>query len=220
MAEPIPIYLEVGDKRVFACAVEWPGWARSGKTPAAAVAALNQYASRYAAVCAGAKITFPGKPPCEFRTVEEVPGNATTNFGAPGVIPRVDATPLTPTASKKTQGLLQAAWEYFDLVVAKSPATLRKGPRGGGRDRDQMAQHVLNAEAMYMARMIRIKESEPAFDDQSAIEYLRQRVLDAIAAPKSQVAEYKWPPAYAARRIAWHVLDHAWEIEDRSSRPT
>ena len=25
----------------------------------------------------------------------------------------------------------------------------------------------------------------------------------------------KWPPRYAARRIAWHALDHAWEIEDR-----
>ena len=28
--------------------------------------------------------------------------------------------------------------------------------------------------------------------------------------------ETKWPPRYAARRIAWHALDHAWEIEDRS----
>ena len=25
-----------------------------------------------------------------------------------------------------------------------------------------------------------------------------------------------WPVRYAARRIAWHVLDHAWEIEDKS----
>jgi hypothetical protein len=24
------------------------------------------------------------------------------------------------------------------------------------------------------------------------------------------------PPRYAIRRIAWHVLDHAWEIEDKS----
>ena len=27
----------------------------------------------------------------------------------------------------------------------------------------------------------------------------------------------RWPPRYAARRIAWHALDHAWEIEDRST---
>ena len=25
-----------------------------------------------------------------------------------------------------------------------------------------------------------------------------------------------WTQRYAARRIAWHILDHAWEIEDRS----
>jgi hypothetical protein len=29
-----------------------------------------------------------------------------------------------------------------------------------------------------------------------------------------------WPPRYAARRIAWHALDHAWEIEDRSEPGT
>jgi hypothetical protein len=25
----------------------------------------------------------------------------------------------------------------------------------------------------------------------------------------------RWPPRYVVRRAAWHVLDHAWEIEDR-----
>ena len=29
--------------------------------------------------------------------------------------------------------------------------------------------------------------------------------------------DWKWPPRYAARRLAWHVLDHAWEIEDKSA---
>ena len=24
-----------------------------------------------------------------------------------------------------------------------------------------------------------------------------------------------WPPRYAIRRLALHVLDHAWEVEDR-----
>jgi hypothetical protein len=24
-----------------------------------------------------------------------------------------------------------------------------------------------------------------------------------------------WAPRYFARRVAWHMLDHAWEIEDR-----
>ena len=25
-----------------------------------------------------------------------------------------------------------------------------------------------------------------------------------------------WMPAYFLRRAAWHVLDHAWEIQDKS----
>ena len=39
----------------------------------------------------------------------------------------------------------------------------------------------------------------------------------AAAAPPAGPAKAKrWPQRYAARRIGWHVLDHAWEIEDRS----
>ena len=32
----------------------------------------------------------------------------------------------------------------------------------------------------------------------------------------SPLAGRKWPARYAARRIAWHALDHAREMEDRS----
>jgi hypothetical protein len=48
---------------------------------------------------------------------------------------------------------------------------------------------------------------------------LRGAVLDALARPSdgSPMAGKRWPPRYAARRIAWHALDHAWEIEDRST---
>ena len=33
----------------------------------------------------------------------------------------------------------------------------------------------------------------------------------------SGAAQGPWLPAYAIRRITWHVLDHAWEIQDKSS---
>jgi hypothetical protein len=32
----------------------------------------------------------------------------------------------------------------------------------------------------------------------------------------SPFAGRKWTARYAAHRIAWHALDHAWEIEDRT----
>ena len=38
----------------------------------------------------------------------------------------------------------------------------------------------------------------------------------ATAVGRRPLAERKWTQRYAARRIAWHALDHAWEMEDRS----
>jgi hypothetical protein len=32
----------------------------------------------------------------------------------------------------------------------------------------------------------------------------------------SPLARRRWTTRYAAHRIAWHALDHAWEIEDRT----
>ena len=105
----------------------------------------------------------------------------------------------------------------FDRVVAATPAELRKGPRGGGRDRDDMVDHVLGAEASY-ARKLGVRRRQPARDDARGIAALRTDIAAALRAPSdgSPLAPKGWPPRYAARRIAWHVLDHAWEMEDRS----
>jgi len=107
--------------------------------------------------------------------------------------------------------LLEASWKYLDQVVAKAPASLRKGPRGGGRDRDAMFDHVLGAEAMY-ARAIGVRPKQPDGRDRTAVRAFRNAILDGLANPDPAA---KWPAAYAARRTAWHALDHAWEIEDR-----
>ena len=47
---------------------------------------------------------------------------------------------------------------------------------------------------------------------------MRSAVLDVLGGPSdgSPLNDRKWPPRYAAARIAWHALDHAWEIEDRT----
>ena len=52
------------------------------------------------------------------------------------------------------------------------------------------------------------------------IEDVRAAMLDAIRQPSdgSQIAGRRWTTRYAAHRIAWHALDHAWEIEDRSEQ--
>src|SRR4051794_5125278 len=211
-----PVYLEVGKKRVFACSVDWPGWCRSGKDEASALVALADYVPRYAVVARQAGKRFSARAGDELDVVERGPGSATTEFGAPGVVPELDADALTPHAAGKMVDLVVASWTVLDRVAKKSPAELRKGPRGGGRDRDKMLQHVISAEAAY-ARKLDVKHKEPALGDTAAVRALRDDIVAVLRAARSgdPLRENGWPPRYAARRIAWHVLDHAWEMEDR-----
>ena len=113
--------------------------------------------------------------------------------------------------------LVEAAWTVFARVAAGAPAELRKGPRGGGRDRDKMVGHVAESDAYY-AREIGITGKRPDPTDSPAIEAMRAAMLEILRQPSdgSPLAERTWTARYAARRIAWHALDHAWEMEDRS----
>ena len=200
MAERIKVYLEVGGKRTFASAADWPGWSRPGKDEESALENLAAYAPRYAKVAKLARVDFPKDDP-SFSVIERLKGNATTDFGAPGIPAKREAKPMTDQDSERMVALLEAAWKYLDNVRAKAPEELRKGPRGGGRDREKMYTHVLDAEVAY-ASAIGVKLKKPD----------RKALLQAIRNPNQDT---RWPVAYAVRRIAWHALDHAWEMEDR-----
>jgi hypothetical protein len=206
------VYLEVGTKRSFACAIEWPGWCRAGKDEQHALEALAAFAPRYEVVARQAGVRFPKSAAEHFDIVERVAGSATTDFGAPGAIPNLDRKRLTPAQAKRLTALLNAAWDVFGRVVDTAPSELRKGPRGGGRDRDKIVDHVLGAEVAY-AHQIGLRHEQPKRDDARAVSANRADIIAALHKPKPDV---KWPPAYAVRRIAWHVLDHAWETEDRT----
>ena len=216
MPAAIRVYLEVGTKRVFASALDWPGWTRAGKDEKLALEALAAYAARYMKVPKAARIDFPDGAPT-FKVVERVTGNATTDFGAPGIPASTDTEPLAGKEVERICDLLAASWKVFDAVVAKAPAELRKGPRGGGRDRDKIADHIIDAESAYVGKL-GLKLKTPRRDDANAVREWRKAVIDAIrgSVGRPQAVEKRWPPRYVARRIAWHLLDHAWEIEDRS----
>ena len=193
------IYVEVGGKRAFASAADWPGWSRGGKDEQGALDVLSAYAPRYAKVMKLARIDFP-KDATGFQVVERAKGNASTDYGVPA-IPAKEEARTTAKEMERLITLMEAAWKYLDQVRVRVPEELRKGPRGGGRDRDKMYAHVLDAELAY-ASALRLKLKEP---DRKAL----------IAGLRDPNPEAKWPPAYAIRRIAWHALDHAWEMEDR-----
>jgi len=213
----IEIGEESGAKRTFVWAIDWPGWCRSGRDRALAVAALLDHIDRYAVVAKEAGHAFPSVDADALDTIESVGGGGGTDFGVPSAITDLDRRPVTAKEAERLAGLVEAAWTVFDRVAARSPAELRKGPRGGGRDRDKMIRHVIESDHYY-AREIGIRLPEPDPTDRRAVKAERRAVLDVLgqASDGSPLADRKWTPRYAARRVAWHALDHAWEMEDRS----
>ena len=208
-----PVYLEVGKRRVFASAADWPGWTRAGKDEKSALDALAAAATRYAVVPKAARIAFA--PGDGLTVVERLPGDATTEFGAPGAIAKAESKRLTKKQAGRLSALVAASWTVFDRVVEKAPSSLRKGPRGGGRDRDAIVEHVLGAECAY-ARKIGLRLKQPPVGDAAAVRDYRNAIVAGLRAGTKGAVPGGWPARYAARRIAWHALDHAWEIEDRS----
>jgi hypothetical protein len=214
--EELRVFLETTPKKAFATAIDWPGWSRAGKTAELALEALAAYEPRYRAAIRSAQATLPETAADRFGVIERLDGNATTAFGAPGVIAAADTEPIDRAAAARLAGILEAAWATFDRTAAGAPAALRKGPRGGGRDTARIVDHVHGADHAY-AREIGIKLPAPTPGNAASVEALRAAILEVVRTPSdgSPVSK-RWTVRFLARRSAWHALDHAWEIEDRS----
>lgn len=213
MTTVLNVFVEATPKKCFASAIDWPGLSRPGRDEAASLEALLHALPRYAPVVAAAGLPFEVSD-VRLEVVERLPGDATTAFGVPAVVAAADRRPVDAVEAERLVALVAAAWLTFDAVAATAPEALRKGPRGGGRDRTKIVDHVDGADSAYASVLGR--KHRPS--DRAAVEAMRADVLAVLAEPSdgSPVAGRRWPPRYAARRIAWHALDHAWEIEDRS----
>jgi hypothetical protein len=55
--------------------------------------------------------------------------------------------------------------------------------------------------------------------DRCAVERMRRSILDSLSSTTvpGPLVDKGWPVRYVIRRVVWHVLDHTWEIEDRSA---
>ena len=218
MTARIVVTVEHTPKKAFATAADWPGWSRSGKTEDAALAALATYGRRYGAIATLAGQTFEdGVQRDELDVVERVTGSAGTDYGVPSRPTDHDARPTSAAEAGRLADLVAAAWSFFDGVAAAAPEDLRKGPRGGGRNTSKVVAHVMDADRAYAAEM-GIKIAPIAAGDTAAGGSMRAAMLETIRAARdgSPLAGRRWPARYAAHRIAWHALDHAWEIEDRT----
>ncbi len=203
MAKPVTrVYVEETPRAAFAVALDWPGWCRRAKTSHLALEALMEYQDRYAL------IVTADFSPGTIKVLGSLPGNATTDFGAPDARGPWDTKPMARAELERQLGVVEDCWAYFDQVVRDAPATLRRGPRGGGRDRDAVADHVREAERAYGRGIgAALPPRTPWPEIRAAI----------VATLRAGSANPKWPTRYAIRRLAWHITDHAWEIQDKSA---
>jgi hypothetical protein len=209
-AKRIGVSIEAAPKKAFATAVDWPGWSRSGKTEELAIDALATYAERYAPVATLAGEALPNPDGLDLEIVERSGGGGGTEFGVPSNVTKPDRRPVTAADADRLARLVEAAWKTFEKVAASAPEELRKGPRGGGRNTSKIVAHVVESDEAY-AREMGIKLKAPIAEVRAAILEILHRPSDG-----SPIADRKWTPRYAAHRIGWHALDHAWEIEDRT----
>jgi hypothetical protein len=222
----INLALETGKRKVFAIALAWPGWARSGRDEESAIQALLDYGPRYAAVFQSTDYALdPPDKVTAFKVVERLEGNSTTDFGAPAMPIRDDNVPVKDIDLSRFQTMLTASWRVFDRVLLASKGIeLSKGPRGGGRDQHRLLSHVIMADESYLAKLGWKFPKAEAEDPADTLCRVRETIIEALeASVRGEIPEkgprggIRWTPRFFVRRVIWHILDHAWEIEDRMS---
>ena len=206
-------------KRAVAFALDWPGWSRGAKTAELAVETFESYRSRYRPISelAGMADDFDAAGPIEI--VEDKVGTPSTDFWAISFAP--SSTELDPMDNAKLERgitLLRACWEFFDAVAARVSPEMRKGPRGGGRERDEIIRHVFRVESLDFAKQVGLDLPDgPILAGQELHSY-RDDYVAGMRAYNSGDPERrmrKWTLPFLIRHSAFHTLDHAWEMEDK-----
>ncbi len=218
------VFVEIGKRRVFVGALDWPGWCKSGRDEKTALQTLIDYGPRYAQVLHSKRIEFQAPTNVSDLVVtERHNGNATTDFGAPAITLDADRKLIDQIEFERLQTIVLACWQAFDDAVQRATGReLRKGPRGGGRDIQKILAHVLEADQGYLARLAWKHKRENGKKPVEELDRTRQAIVNALQVavngdlpaqgPRGGII---WTPRYFIRRTAWHVLDHAWEIDDR-----
>jgi len=218
MAGAMRVMLEIGPKakRVVAVAPDWPGLERGAKTGEAAIDRLRSYLPRYATVAklAGMDAAFAASTAVE--VVEHYPGTGSTDFwGISFAFSGIDRQDVSSEALDRDLTLMRAGWAFFDDVRSRVSAEMQKGPRGGGRDRDQIVHHTVATEQDW-AKKIGVLTPRDAMLTDEGLHAHRDAYCDAIRAFHGLGKPARtWPLRYLIRHTAYHTIDHAWEMEDK-----
>jgi hypothetical protein len=206
------------DKRSAAFAVDWPGWSRGAKTADSALETLEAYRERYrpVAVAAGLGEEFAAAGPLD--VIEDHVGPGSTDFwGISYAASSLEQGSMPEEELERKLVLLQASWAFFDDVAARVSPEMRKGPRGGGRDRDTIIRHTIRNESEEFAKRVGLRIPEyGAMSPEGLIEH-RRTYLEALrtANRDGMPRARSWTLPFLIRHSAYHVMDHAWEMEDK-----
>ncbi len=204
-------------KKAVASAFDWPGWDRSAKSEDDALAFLGTYRQRYATVAQRAGLADEFDAAGELAVVERLEGTGMTDFyGVSGRTAAPEYEPMNEAECERKVALLRACWAYFDDVASRVSPELRKGPRGGGRDRDRIVRHANGAEIDEFAKKVGVITPLDAREDPVALRAHRDSFCEAIREHNARGASARsWTVQFLIRRCAYHMLDHAWEMEDK-----
>jgi hypothetical protein len=219
MAGQLRVILEVGKKerRVVAGAMDWPGLDRWGKNDDVAIEKLTSYLPRYREVAKLAGLAKKFTLHRDVEIVERVVGSGSADYWGIAHVPsEIEREVLPPAELDRRLALLRACWSYFDSTAERVSAQLRPGPRGGGWTRDEIIRHVHLNEPEQFTRKVEVRTPREFMLTPDGRAVHRESTLDAIRTYNAEgKAARSWPIQFLIRRIAHHVMDHAWEMEDR-----
>ena len=218
---PVRTVIERGPKgkRSVAFGIDWPGWSRGAKSPELALETLESYRERYRPIVslAGLAPEFDAAGPLEI--VEDKVGTGSTDFWGISFSPsETEHGPMSDAELERGITLLRACWTFFDDVAARVSPEMRKGPRGGGRDRDRIIRHVIRNESEDFAKQVGLRIPEEAALTPDGLRQHRETYVAAMRAYNAGEVERRmrsWTLPFLIRHSAYHTLDHAWEMEDK-----
>jgi hypothetical protein len=218
---PVRTVIEHGtkDKRSVAFSLDWSGWNRGAKSAELALETLESYRGRYRpiAVLAGLGHEFDAAGPLEI--VEDRVGTGGTDFWGISFSPSsTEHGPMADAELERKLTLLQACWAFFDDIAARVSPEMRRGPRGGGRDRNRIIRHTIRTESEDFAKQVGLRIPEEAALSPDGLQQHRETYLEAMRAYNAGEIEKRmrsWTLPFLIRHSAFHMLDHAWEMQDK-----
>src|SRR6185295_16850887 len=206
-------------KKSVAFSLDWPGWNRGAKSPEIALETLESYRDRYRpiAAIAGMADEFDAAGPLE--VIEDRVGPGSTDFWGISFAPSsTEHEPMAEAELDRKITILQACWTFFDGVAARVSEEMRKGPRGGGRDRTRIIRHTIRTESEDFAKQVGLRIPEEGALTPDGLRQHRETYIAAMHAYNAGEIEKRmrsWTLPFLIRHSAFHTLDHAWEMEDK-----